>query len=79
MPTLVTAMFTFPLGEDAALLPLTPLLTDACHELLAANQERLARGHPAGHTRTHPVIPGSERACLDGGNRTPGRDRGASW
>lgn len=29
MPILVTAMFTFPLGGDAALLPRTAALTEA--------------------------------------------------
>jgi ribosomal-protein-serine acetyltransferase len=41
--TVVTAMFSCPLGDDAALLPRTAAISDAYHELLAANHERLAR------------------------------------
>ena len=66
MPTLVTAMFTFPLGKDAALLPLTPLLADACHELLAANQERLARWVP---WATKPVTLEQTRSFLEANGR----------
>jgi ribosomal-protein-serine acetyltransferase len=46
VPTLVTPMFTFPLGEDAVLLPRTTAITEAYHEMLAANHERLARWEP---------------------------------
>jgi len=40
--TVVTAMFSCPLGDDAALLPRTAAISDAYHELLAANHQRLA-------------------------------------
>jgi hypothetical protein len=36
-------MFSCPLGDDAALLPRTAAISDAYHELQAANHERLAR------------------------------------
>jgi ribosomal-protein-serine acetyltransferase len=66
MPILVTAMFTFPLGEDAALLPRTAALTEACHELLAANQQRLARWEP---WAAQPPTPESTRAFLQASGR----------
>jgi len=62
MPILVTAMFTFPLGADAALLPRTAALTEAYHELLAANQERLARWEP---WATQPLTPDGTRSFLE--------------
>ena len=81
MPILVTAMFTFPLGADAALLPRTAALTEAYHELLAANQQRLARWEP---WAAQPPTPESTRAFLEASGRSwlegtelPGRDRGA--
>lgn len=43
MPTTTPAMFTFPLGDDAVLIPRTPAITEAFHELLVANHERLIR------------------------------------
>ncbi|GAA2134980.1 GNAT family protein [Kitasatospora kazusensis] len=46
MRTVVTPLFSFPLGDGAVLLPRTPDLLDAYQELLAANQERLARWEP---------------------------------
>jgi len=39
-------MFRLPLTDEAVLVPRTPLITDAYHELLAANHERLARWEP---------------------------------
>jgi ribosomal-protein-serine acetyltransferase len=39
-------MFSFPLAEDVALVPRTPALAGPCHDLLAANHERLARWEP---------------------------------
>jgi ribosomal-protein-serine acetyltransferase len=39
-------MFSFPLSDDAALFLRTSSITEAYHELLAANQERLARWEP---------------------------------
>ena len=46
MTTIPPPMFSFPLSGEAALVPRTPLLTDAYHALLAANHERLARWEP---------------------------------
>ncbi len=46
MSTVTAALFTFSLGEDAALLPRTPAIAEAYHELLAANFERLTRWLP---------------------------------
>lgn len=39
-------MFSFPLADDAVLIPRTAAITDAYQELVAANQERLARWEP---------------------------------
>jgi ribosomal-protein-serine acetyltransferase len=66
MPALVTAMFTFPLGEDAALLLRTAALTDAYHEPLAANSERLARWEP---WAAQPPTPDSTRSFLEASGR----------
>jgi ribosomal-protein-serine acetyltransferase len=71
MPSLVTAMFTFPLGEDAALLPRTPALADAYQQLLTANSERLARwepwaGQPLTPEGTRSFLEASGRAWLEG-------------
>jgi ribosomal-protein-serine acetyltransferase len=43
VPTTTPAMFTFPLGDDAVLIPRTPAITEAFHELLVANHDRLIR------------------------------------
>jgi ribosomal-protein-serine acetyltransferase len=62
---LVTAMFTCPLGGDAALLPRTLAIADAYHELQVANHERLARrGWPA-----QPPTPDSTRSLLEESGR----------
>jgi len=39
-------MFSFPLSSGEALVPRTPLITDAYHALIVANRERLARWEP---------------------------------
>ena len=46
MSTVASALFTFSLGEDAALLPRTPAIAEAYQELLTANFERLVRWLP---------------------------------
>ena len=46
MTTIPPPMFSFPLGEDVALVLRTPALADAYQDLLAANHERLARWEP---------------------------------
>ena len=66
MPILATAMFTFRLGADAALLPRTAALTEAYHEMLAANQQRLARWEP---WAAQPPTPESTRSFLEASGR----------
>jgi ribosomal-protein-serine acetyltransferase len=44
--TIPAPMFMFPLSDEVALAPRTPLITEAYQELLAANHERLARWEP---------------------------------
>ena len=46
MTTIPEPMFSFPLAEDAVLIPRTAAITDAYHELVAENTERLARWEP---------------------------------
>lgn len=46
MTAVVAPMFSFPLSDDIALVPRTPSLAEAYHDLLAANHERLARWEP---------------------------------
>jgi len=66
----VTAMFWCPLGDDAALLPRTAAISDAYHELLAANHERLARwgwaNEPPTPDSTRSFLEESGRAWLEG-------------
>jgi len=66
VPALTAAMFTFPLGEGAALLPRTVALADAYHELLVANRERLARWEP---WAVQPPTPASTRSFLEASGR----------
>lgn len=49
MPTTTPAMFTYPLGDDVALIPRTPAIAEAFHELLMANRERLTRWDPGAY------------------------------
>jgi ribosomal-protein-serine acetyltransferase len=44
--TIPAPLFSFPLADDAVLIPRTAAITDAYHELLLANTERLARWEP---------------------------------
>jgi ribosomal-protein-serine acetyltransferase len=46
MAAVADALFTFSLGDDAALLPRTPAIAEPYHELLAANIDRLIRWLP---------------------------------
>ncbi|HJP75612.1 MAG TPA: GNAT family protein [Pseudonocardiaceae bacterium] len=46
MSTVAAAMFTFSLGDDAALLPRTPAIAEAYQGLLEANFARLVRWLP---------------------------------
>lgn len=54
MTTIPPPMFSFPLSDDAALVPRTPSLAEPYHDLLAANHERLARWEP--WAATPPVL-----------------------
>lgn len=66
MPTIVSPTFAMLLGEDAALLPRTPAITNAYHDLLVANQQRLARWEP---WAAQPLTLDGTRAYLDGSAR----------
>jgi RimJ/RimL family protein N-acetyltransferase len=57
------ALFTHPLGEDAALLPRTTEMTDAYQALLVANYARLARWFPRAFDT--PPTPTSTRSELE--------------
>ncbi len=46
MSTVTSAMFTCPLGDDAALIPRTAAIAEAHHALLMANYKRLAQWDP---------------------------------
>ncbi|WP_344462655.1 GNAT family protein [Kitasatospora kazusensis] len=62
MSTVVASMFTWPLGEDAALIPRTVAVAESYQALLEANHERLARWFP-GFDR--PPTPEGTRADLE--------------
>jgi ribosomal-protein-serine acetyltransferase len=70
--TVTAAMFTHPLGEDAALLPRTTAIADAYRALLEANVERLADWFPGAFDApptldsTRADLERSGRAWLDG-------------
>lgn len=66
MSTVVDAMFRYPLGDDAALIPATPAIAAAFHELTAANRERLARWEP---WAAAPVTPEKTRGYLEAAAR----------
>ena len=65
-------LFTHLLGDDAALLPRTPMLTEAYQALLEANHERLAAWFPRAFDvpptldRTRSELDRSGRAWVDG-------------
>ena len=46
MTTIPAPMFSFPLADDAVLIPRTAAITDAYHELVAENTERLGQWEP---------------------------------
>jgi RimJ/RimL family protein N-acetyltransferase len=58
-------MFTFPLGDDAALIPRTPAITEAFHELLVANHERLIRWNPGPGMNPAPPLLEDTRSKLE--------------
>jgi ribosomal-protein-serine acetyltransferase len=71
MTTIPTPMFRFPLSDEAVLVPRTPLITEAYHDLLAANHERLARWEPWAASppvleETRSFLQASARNWLDG-------------
>ena len=71
MTTIPPPMFSFPLADDAILIPRTAAIIDAYHELLAANQERLARWEPWAAKppvldETRSFLEASGRSWLDG-------------
>ena len=71
MTTIPAPMFSFPLAEDAVLIPRTAAITDAYHELVAENSERLARwepwaGKPPVLEDTRSFLETSARNWLDG-------------
>jgi len=71
LTTIPAPLFSFPLAEDAVLIPRTAAITDAYHDLLAANTERLARwepwaGKPPVLEETRSFLEASGRSWLDG-------------
>ncbi|MEU4684318.1 GNAT family N-acetyltransferase [Streptomyces xinghaiensis] len=71
MSTVTTSMFTFPLGDDAALIPRTPAITAAYHEVFTANFERITRWNPSIEGRPTPEdtrrnLAEAGRAWVDG-------------
>jgi ribosomal-protein-serine acetyltransferase len=64
--TVVTAVFTCSIGDDAALLPRTTAIADAYHALLVANHERLARWEP---WAVEPPTPERTRSSLEAKGR----------
>ncbi|WP_051722691.1 GNAT family N-acetyltransferase [Streptomyces albus] len=46
MRTVTASMFTCPLGDDAVLIPRTPAIAAAYHEVFLANYERITRWNP---------------------------------
>ena len=66
MTTIPPPMFLCPLSQEAALVPRTPQIVGAYHELLAANHERLARWEP---WAVSPPVLEETRAFLEAGAR----------
>jgi ribosomal-protein-serine acetyltransferase len=69
--TIPAPLFSFPLTDEAILIPRTAAITDAYHALLAANQERLARWEPWAakqpvREETRSFLESSGRNWLDG-------------
>jgi ribosomal-protein-serine acetyltransferase len=69
--TIPPPMFSFPLSDDAVLILRTAAITDAYHDLVAANQERLARWEPwaaapQARSETRSFLEASARNWLDG-------------
>lgn len=71
MTTIPPPMFSFPLTDDAILILRTAAIIDAYHELLAVNQERLARWEPWAakppvREETQSFLEANARSWLDG-------------
>jgi ribosomal-protein-serine acetyltransferase len=69
--TIPPPMFSFPLSDDAVLILRTASITDAYYELVAVNQERLARwepwaAQPQALDETRSFLEASARSWLDG-------------
>jgi ribosomal-protein-serine acetyltransferase len=60
--TIPPPMFSFPLSDEAVLILRTSSITEAYHEVLAANQERLARWEP---WAVKPLVLEETRAFLE--------------
>ncbi len=67
LSTVVPALFTCPLGDDAALIPRTVAIADAYQALLEANFKRLARWFPGAFDE--PPTPEGTRADLERAGR----------
>ncbi|MDH6578533.1 GNAT family protein [Kitasatospora sp. MAP5-34] len=67
MSTATAALFTCPLGDDAALIPRTAAIADAYQALLEANYERLAHWFPGAFDK--PPTPEGTRADLERAGR----------
>ena len=71
MPTIVPALFRYPLGDDAALILRTPDIAEAYNELTVANIDRLARWEPWAATtpsleRTRGFLEAGAKGWVDG-------------
>lgn len=66
MTTIPPPIFWFPLSADEALVPRTPLIASAYHDLVVANHERLARWEP---WAVAPPTLGDTRSFLETGAR----------
>jgi ribosomal-protein-serine acetyltransferase len=64
--TIPPPMFRFPLSDDAVLILRTATITEAYHELVVANQERLARWEP---WAVKPPVLSETRSFLEAGTR----------
>ena len=64
MSTVTPAMFTCPLGDDAALIPRTVAIAEAHQSLLMANYERLAHWDP-GYDADNPATLDETRSRLE--------------
>ena len=67
MSRIAPPMFSFALSGPEALVPRTPLILQAYHDLLVSNHERLARWEP---WAVQPPVLGDTRAFLDASART---------